>query len=303
MAENYVAPLLIFFVSALIIQSSLISYFGNAALADNSVTPYNFATTNFVYLGTQDFTTGNFNNSAWYDTLYGTWTDIQNVGMVLNADILGSYGDTSYLLIKNEESDSNGDIINTYVINNSVQQDYAIELRYTGNSGQNEIQVDNTGFHIPNYIYPIVFTSANPVYLGDKFDFAYSGANQVVNPTIETIYNENAPSVTFIFNGQTLFTTDQLSGGSLFSIPKEYYGGVASQTTGFTLESYQTPNQIDSGTQSYPNMVLSFLANLFHVLLYTVPSSYDPTGFINWFLRLEEIAIFILGIVFIGGMI
>ena len=50
-------------------------------------------------------------------------------------------------------------------------------------------------------------------------------------------------------------------------------------------------------------MVLSFLANLFHVLLYTVPSSYDPTGFINWFLRLEEIAIFILGLVFIGGMI
>ena len=280
------------FFTSLIISFLVVNIYGI-----NYDTP-NLPTTKDVkiYDSNQNFKNGSYDLSTIVHSISSNWEYVENIGMRLK-------GTGGYLVINNIQPDSAGFYSNSYWINNSAinilgaHGDYCIVIRYTGVTNQNEVCIQDNGFHIYNY-----FLNAG-IISGDKFFYAYPNANQVEDVVIKTIYNENAPSLVFYFNGDKLFITDQLNtGGSMFEWGGRYYGGVRSNTQGFILEQFLSDNQIISLPKNTVYDQIGLLAVLFDTMikisLYQLPTFILPAQLIIVFITFPE-ALFILALAII----
>jgi hypothetical protein len=307
-AELMVLPFFLFFLFALLITSISMAYFLTNINGSTDIKAIPFVMENYQYTGSQDFSSCSFNDSTWIKTTSGGWTTECGVGKVLTGPYVGLVN--SYLLLKGEVADSNGVYTNTYYINNTPLKPYTIVLRYTDNVAQNEILVDSTGFHIPNYvipgwIIPTPITMGTPVSIGTLFDYDYPNADQIQYATIQTVYEPTEPRVTFIFNGDTLFSTTELKSSQLvFAIlTSPNYGGVGSYGQDFTLTKYETNNQINANSQNSATMVWDFVSQIYNVLSWKIPVEYDPLGITTMIISIEEIGLFICIIFIIVGLL
>lgn len=307
-AEVMVLPYFLFFLFALLITSISMAYFLTNINGVTDIKAIPFVMENYQYTGSQDFSSCSVNLSAWVKTISGGWTNECGIGEVLTGPYVGQVN--SYLLLKGEVQDSNGVYTNTYHINNTPLEPYTIVLRYTDNAAQNEILVDDTGFHIPNYvipgwIIPTPITQGTPVSIGTLFDYPYENADKIQDVTIETIYEPTEPRVTVIFNGNQLFSTTKLkSSQSVFAVlTSPNYGGVGSYSQDFTLTSYETNNQINANSPNSATMVWDFVSEIYSVLSWHIPSAYDPLGITTMIITIEEIGLFVCIIFIIVGLL
>ena len=305
--EAHIADLFFLLVIALSLGTFATAYFATAMFGQN-IGAMSFGIDNPTFSSNQNFTTCSYNQTVWLTTKWSTWSTngcnngaSGSIGATLQA-VTGNIN--GYLFVNNEGLDSDGNVVNTYVINNSVQQPYIILLRGTGSDDQNEIDVTSTGFSIPQFSILSSYL-LGMIQTGTDFNFNYPNADNIVNPTIQTVYNDNTPSVTFYFNGVAEFTTSQLNsnGWNPLGMFTHYYAGVGSNTPGFTLTSFNTNNQIFVTSQNLMSGVTSFVTNILNVLDYGIPNSYDPYGISNEILRIEEIGLFICMIVLIASVV
>lgn len=245
-----------------------------------------------IYNQDQNFKNGTFDFETLGKIKGGNWSYIKGVGFQL--DGYASSGGYSYLVIDNLEPDVNGLYQNTYVINNTAVDlfgkhgDYCILLRATGGSDQNEICVTNEGFSVPSSIIDRL--------LGNDFNYAYSGASQIINPTIKTIYNDKTPSVEFYFQGVKLFETTKLKAdANILNWFGRYYGGVGATTLGFVFEDFKTDNLIMfNGEVNIIQMLSSMVLTIVKISTWSIPEWILPLTFVQIFITLPEAFIIIL---------
>lgn len=299
MAGNSSAYIVATFAISLFLSSLFISYFAI------SIYGYNLDVIQLPseiesYPSEQNFAAGTYNLSTLDKTGNTGWTYYNKIGMVLTS--LGAQ--TNYFLIDNIQLGSDKTITNTYAINNSVRKDYTIVLRYTGGYNNNEIQVKSDGFHIP-YYYPV-----GNIQMGDSEFIPYVNANQYTDVKIVTTYydgdagNKVNGKCDFTFNGKTytftkLFYDKQDESGFYGS---RFYGGVKSDSIGFTFQSFKTDSVIsgsganDSGSLA---MISSMLSAMVKLVTWGLPEEILPLTLQLLFIRTQE-AVLLIGI---AGMI
>jgi hypothetical protein len=193
--------------------------------------------------------------------------------------------------MNNIQKDSAGIVTNIYNINNSIESEYAIALRYTNGVDQNMIMVKSDGFHIPNIIFPSL---SGGIIVGDQYFYAYQNANKIHDVSIKTVYNDNLNTVDFYWNNQLLFTASGLKGDiNLFGIFGRYYGGIGATNVGFVYKSFETENEVillDS--TNVLTQVAEFIITMGKIVVWNIDSKYLP-DLVNIFL----IKPFALGII------
>ena len=235
-----------------------------------------------AFSSNQDFKNGQYNLSTLSKTGYTGWTYYNNVGMVLTA--LGAY--RNWFLIDNIQMSEGNTYTNYYYINNSVEQDYSIALRYTDGYDSNIIQVKSDGFHLPYYgLYGIG-------QLGDNDFIPYANANKVRDVYITTKYTDGKqnceflqacqkiqePYLEFTFNGNTFITRKLNYPDNPLDYANVYYAGVQSDTLGFTFESFKTNNAIvETNEEGTVDNILTFLETMLRIVSWSLPPSVMPT--------------------------
>jgi hypothetical protein len=277
------------FIVSLVLSFLLINIYGsNAVLGVNLPTQGQIK----IYNQDQNFKNGTFDLETLGKIKGGNWSYIKGVGFQL--DGYASSGGYSYLVIDNLEPDVNGLYQNSYWINNTATDifgkhgDYCILLRATGGADQNEICVTNEGFSIPSSIIDRL--------LGNDFNYPYSGASQIVYPSIKTIYNDKIPSVEFYFQGSKLFETTKLKpDANIMNWFGRYYGGVGATTLGFVFEDFKTDNLIMfNGETNILEMLSSMILTIVKISTWSIPDWILPVFFVQLFITLPEACILIL---------
>jgi hypothetical protein len=250
-----------------------------------------------MYSNEQSYKNGTFDLELNRETWYGDWDYIAGTGVVFQSLGLSDY---SYLVIKNIQVDANGFYQNSYFINNSVHSNYCIGLRITSGSDTNEICITDDGFHVPNYIY---LTNTK---WGNKYFYPYPNANQIENVSIKTIYNEDDLTADFYFNGVKYFTVNQLAEPiHIFDVFGVYYGGISANIQGFTLEEFQTENNIintNAKTQDTLALISGFIITVLKIVAWNVDSIYLPLELNLIFIKTQLAGIIICIIMIIRGI-
>lgn len=296
------SKLLFFCLAVLLFESVFLAYFVLGKYGETATgIPL---PSELQYSSTQDFT----NNSIDLETLnvasagivftngLDGWVYTNSIGRVLVLPLAYTIGDPIYLLVNNIQKDSTGIITNTYIINNSVKNDYIIVLRYTGGSDQNEIRITSDGFHIPSFIPFTQILSGTDIYF-----YPYANANKVSSVTITTKYDDNKNTVDFYFNGQKIFTANNLNVDSPIVIPLldvanngRFYGGFASRTSGMTLVSFTTNNIIKSTSSTgVLNAITDFIAIMAQVIIWSVDEKYLPSTLVLLMVKPFELGVLI----------
>lgn len=272
---HYISALSIsLFMSAFLITYFLFSMYGVSWSSG-----INLPDTIKIYSGEQNLKAGTFNISAFYTDGGGTWTQVTDIGLVLNT-VNSPYG--AGILIKNIQIGDDYKITNHYQINNSVKGDYFVYVRRTGGHDTIAIKVTSDGFHIPTYSM-----LGLPSY--DEVFIPYPNANQITNAVITTTFYERIsgnPILSFSFNGNTYLTSDNLIRNmNLLGLFGIYYGGVSSNTPEFTLEYFDSDNTIiQSGSDMFSsNPILApfqtayaFIKTMLVLTFWNVPEQYLP---------------------------
>lgn len=247
----------------------------------------------------QSFINCSADKGTWIKQAQGEWEYTCGIGMILKSSHANAY-----LLINNIQKDSAGLYQNTYWINNTATNifgthgDYTIVLRYTGGGDQNEIQVKNDGFHIPQWFF------TTTIWTGDKAFFPYPNANQYTDVTIKTIYDDKLHLVDFYFQDEKVFSTNLLNEDkNIFNAFGRFYGGVASYTPQFTLEDFATEGAIISGLTANIGDTFNMIGSMFAVILkistWAIPTWVLPIEFVQIFITLPECGIVVLAAVII----
>jgi len=306
---------------SLFISSFLISYFamemyGVQLTGNNVVGLPNNIEDETHYNNNQDFK----NNPNTYATTFnstkvffgGDWDNVPGVGMVLMST--PSTG-TAYISENYIIKAADGIVTNQYIINNSVQAKYEIILKRGYGNGviavlagttSNTLVVEADGFHVPRS-----FVALNPSTWqgGDIAFIPYPGANQVTNAVITTNYNVDTYALDFTFNGQS-FNMPLLNGFTNIELYLDpIYGGVICNTPGFTLENYNTNNEVINNIYDTTNEGASTLQSLgalistmIKVVGWGLPPSIMPIQLQILLIRTQE-AVLIIGIIaFIRGI-
>jgi hypothetical protein len=289
-AVEILAVLIIYiFLISLVLSFFIVNIYGSSSVP--GVTLPNQKDVN-IFSSDQNFIGCSVNKSTFLKQSQGEWRWDCGVGMIL----VSSHAN-AYLLVNNIQKDAGGLYQNSYWINNSATNilgthgDYTIILRYTGGGDQNEIEVKNDGFHIPQYFL------TTTVWTGDRAFFPYPNANQETAVNIKTIYNDAAHSVDFYFQSEKVFTTDNLNEDkNVFNVFGRYYGG-------FILEDFKTEGSIISGLTSNIgdtiNMVSAMFAVIINISTWQLPSWILPIEFVQIFITLPEGLIVLLAAVII----
>jgi hypothetical protein len=305
---GFVPIILMFCVLVLLIQSVIITWFSTQWYGSSSINSLPMPTGIQTFSSKQDFSTCSLNTSTWLVTGTSSWLNycengISGVGVTLvRLDYQGGRA-YSWLLLNNIIPDGSGSITNTYQINNSVGLSsgapYVIALRYTGGLDQIELRVDDDGFHIPNYIIPPILNRPLQA-LSDQYFQPSNYPDRISNPTITTVYNTNANTLTFTFNGQSYSTSGLKQDANLFGLFGRYYGGVGSNYIGFTLSSLTTSNNIVlNNSGSALNQILNFISVLSSMVLFSIPTTLLPTELSFFTVRLPEFGIILCSIILI----
>ncbi len=214
---------------------------------------------------------------------YGSyWQYIENVGRVLITKDFQRY--YSWLLLDKIQPDTNGEIVNIYNINNTVESEYAIVLRYTNGIDQNMIMVLPSGFKIPNIAIPSL---SGGVIIGYQYEYSYPNADKVHDVTIKTVYNDKQNTVDFYFNDNEnkLFTAPNLKGDlNLLGLFGRYYGGIGATKEGFVYKSFETTNTVINLDSTNPLIqVAAFIVTMGKLIVWNIEETYLP-NLVNVFL-------------------
>jgi hypothetical protein len=274
-----VAMSLSLFLSSIFISFFLVNMYG--VNYQNGITLPNQG--DILYSSSQDFKNGIYNLSTLSKTGYTSWVYNANVGMVLSG--LGAY--RNWFLIDNLQKSEGNTYVNYYYINNSVENDYSIALRYTDGYDSNVLQVKSDGFHIPYYGFLGLAQSQD-------LDFIpYPNANKVHEVFITTKYTDGKqnceflqacqhiqePYLEFTFNGNTFITRKLNYPDNPLDYSDVYYAGVQSDIIGFTIESFKTDNAIVNTNESgILDNIVTFLGTMLKIVSWSLPSSVMPLG-------------------------
>lgn len=264
---NSVSFVIIIFTS-LIFSTVLISWF-MLQMYGISVSGIALPQGNTNYATTQDFTNNNINLSTFITQGEDTYNYQSGIGRVLGIKTGNNYFSNTwnYLFINNIQKDQNGDIINTYHINNSIKKDYTIVIRYAGFADIIELTISDDGIHQPVYS-PIGIMSSPKI-------ISYPDMNKITDVNIITKYNEDKRICDITFNGNTYTIIDLFTHGILPLA--NYYGGVASASQGFTIQSFNSASAIsDDANSNILNQFAAFLIIAFKLVAYNVDSQYLP---------------------------
>jgi hypothetical protein len=258
--------LVVIVFTSLIFTSVFISYF-LMSIYGVQVAGIGLPSGQQVFSSSQDFTTNQINQSSIDVSRYGLWSYNSGIGRILQQKSSNGW---SYLLINNIQFNSGDAIINTYHINNSVQQDYTIVLRYTGGSDNSEITISSDGIHTPIYLL-------NGLIVTSPLVVNYPNMNKVTDVTITTKYYDDLNKVNITFNGITYGIYNLPPNKDALNIFKNYYGGVASDTLGFTVQTFNSQNSISLNPDTdILTQFAAFLVIAFKLVLYNVDSQYLP---------------------------
>lgn len=236
--------------------------------------------------GNQNYMTNEVSDNINYVTKIRTWSYVPNIGRVLDAG-LGNGG----ILLSNVNA-INDVYSSSYSINNSVQSDYQIVVRYSSAIGNDVfVNVKSDGFHIPNPIFGVYDDSFYP----------YPNANQETKVNIKTEFNEKLGTLIFYFNGEKIFERTNIQNGYLPSVfATKYYAGVFSETEGFTLESINVfgfTNSTDAFAQ-----FSAFFATLIKIIAWNVDTAYLPLELNLMFIKTQLAGIIVCIVMIIRGI-
>lgn len=235
------------------------------------------------YSNTQSFMNNQINDTTLDISKYGIWQYQDGIGRVL---IQKSTSGWTYLLINNIQRDSQGIITNTYYINNSVKQDYTIVLRYTGSVDHTEFTITNDGIHVPNWYMGAVISS--PLVI------PYPNMNQVSDIVIVTKYNDLQNTCEINFNGQSFTLSNLPVDMDTHNAFKNYYGGVASNTLGFTIETFASENKIvNTGETDILTLFGAFIVTVLKLIFFNVSPDLLPWEINILLIKSQTIALLI----------
>lgn len=281
-ADVGVKVVIIVFIS-LLVSTTLISWF-LLQMYGVSVAGIGLPTEQENYLSHQNFTSNEINRTTITTSMYGIWEHQPNVGRVL---IQKNDWKKSYFLIENIQKDSAGIITNTYYINNSVKHDYIIVLRYTQMSDESEIIISNDGIHVPVYI-GVDILSSSPLVI------PYPNMNKIEDVIITTKYNDALRTCEINFNGNIYQLENLVSERNVLYPYGKYYGGIATNTLGFTIKDFYSGNKISLDADiDYLEQTMAMLAIMFRLVFYNVNKAYLPDIMNVLLIKTQTIALWV----------
>jgi hypothetical protein len=270
--------------SSLVIAFLLVQAYGYNVTGDESsiVIP-----TTGTIDGMQDYKTNKIIDNVNYVSGIGQYVFNTGIGRVLTSNPSGI---DCFLLLSNVALKNDEYTIN-YEINNSVQQNYGVAVRYWTDTNLYNVKVyvKNDGFHIPNGLSDLIETDFYP----------FPNANQYTKASIKTVFNENLGTLKFYFNGALVFTKTGIS-KPIITGSKAYYAGVLSKTLGFTVESINVGSfNFDSG--DILSQIGGFLDVLFRIIVWNVNPQFLPNELNILFIKTQLFGIIICAIMIIRG--
>ena len=274
------AVIMAVFILSLFFSAGLVAFFDVGFNGSTQITSLNLPLSLPSYFGPQNYLNGEYNSSINSITGIGNeWEFLAGEGMVhTSVSLIPSQ---NYFFITNLLPSSNNVYTNTYIINNDIQKPYGIVLRGTSNFDQNDIWIDETGFHIPSY-------SFFGIKKGETDFISYPNVHLIEHPTIKTIYREGGvfepSSCTILFNSE-IFTFTKLNNQDLATsniIRNIYFAGVYSSSVGTTLEFFNSENSIVNPdakalTGSDPlTLVSSLIISVTKLISFTFPYDIIP---------------------------
>ena len=274
------AGLTIALVLSLFCTATIITYFVNEMNIDAEIEGIVLPGAVATYNSEQNFSSGTYDLETLSRSGSSAWIYSQNVGLVYKG---GLSPDEAYLYIDNINPTSQGIITNTYIVNNSIMEDYTIVLKGQAGISNNEIRVESDGFHIPDFT--ILGT-----YTGYDNDFIpYPNANKVTTANIVTNYYDtsrgiaitsaNPSTVTFTFNGQQ-FYSNKLNKEESFLGQQgtNRYGGIGTKNYGTTLQYFKSGNQIAGESENTDPLsnIATFLSTMITIIAWTLPETVLP---------------------------
>lgn len=240
-----------------------------------------------LLIGIQDYTnSSSYNSSVFYVPILSSgWAFNEGIGAI---SLGGSWLNPNSVNLLNVQSD-NGVYDVTYLINNSVKQDFRIKVRVSQGLFGYNIYLDFTsnGIRYPNGILPIL----------TNYEYAYPNITQIEDITIRTILNENLNKLTVYVNGQNLFTCDVNSNeGNLVGAT---YAGISATGYGLTIKAVDVP--IILNETNILAQFLNFLTIFFKLIAWNVSEKYLPFLLNIILIKTQMVGIFIALVVIARG--
>lgn len=274
--------------SSLVISFLLLQVFGYAVIGNEKSIDIG---TGIKIGGEQDYTSNDILDDANYVSKWGgaTWTYIPNVGKVLT-DYSGT--DNTYMALKGVTGVNDVYTIN-YRLNNSVASDYGVILRYTEDFNKLIVMVDADGFKVTN----------EQLFFNPNYFYAYAGANQIKNVQIKTVFDDKNGKLDFYFQGNKLFTKEDLNKDTLdlFGMSARYYAGVATKTEGFAIEKINAGSIVLDDSKNIFQQFEAFLTVMATIILWNVNSQFLPLELNLLFIKTQLIGIVICIIMIVRG--
>ena len=288
------------FVLSLFLSSGLIAYFDVGFNSETNINTMNLPSSLPSYYGAQNFKSGQYNNSIVSITgIDNSWEFIPEEGMVHTSVSILPY--FNYFNIINLQPDSNNNYVNTYYINNEIKKPYGIVLRYTSFFDENDLFIDETGFHLREY------TSIFGIVKRDRQFISYPNADKIERVKITTSYHEGGVNedslltLDFNGNGYTFNDLNRRDYSISLIIRNVYYAGIFSYDEGTTLEAFESVNMITNPEYEAAkaldtlSLVSSMITSMLQLMTYTFPYNIIP---LEWqvFLILPQQFMILIGI-------
>ena len=288
------------FVLSLFLSSGLIAYFDVGFNSETNINTMNLPSSLPSYYGAQNFKSGQYNNSIVSITgIDNSWEFIPDEGMVHTSVSIWPY--FNYFNIINLQPDSNNNYVNTYYINNEIKKPYGVVLRYTSFFDENDLFIDETGFHLREY------TSIFGIVKRDRQFISYPDADKIERVKITTSYHEGGVNedslltLDFNGNGYTFNDLNRRDYSISLIIRNVYYAGIFSYDEGTTLEAFESVNMITNPEYEAAkaldtlSLVSSMITSMLQLMTYTFPYNIIP---LEWqvFLILPQQFMILIGI-------
>jgi hypothetical protein len=218
----------------------------------------------------------------------GSWVYVAGVGRVLTGTG-GSFGLLNPIILLEGAAPINDEYIIRYAINNTVQGDYGILVRYSKNPSDVVVYVKSDGFHIPNTLTG-----------WEKAFFPYPDANQVTKVNIRTEFNEKQGTLKFYFNDNLAFIYTNIPQQIVIPFTVTHYAGVLSNTDYFTLESIDI-GAIDLSDSNIMKSVSAFIIVLARIVVWNVDSAYLPIELNFILIKTQLFGVIVCAIMIIRG--
>lgn len=272
--------------SAMVISFLLLQFYGvNVAY----ITP---ASDSGVLSSFQDYKRNLISDDVNYISQKGgTWTFVPDVGRVLSG-AGGTFGLTSPCIVLSGVTPIGDEYVVNYMINNSVNAEYGVFVRWSRNSEDTLIFVKSDGFHIPKTM---------AIFGGEFAFYPYPNPLQDEKVHIKTVFNEGAGTLQFYYNEKLIFTHTGINRQYVIPYTTSYYAGVTSDTNDFTVEGIDA-GAISLEETSILKQISAFIIILAKILVWNVDSAYLPFELNLIFIKTQLFGIIVCAIMIIRGV-